>query len=266
MLKAILNSLDNVPSEIANLYVEIDGRFVLDVEPTGGFALEDVTGLKSSLSKERQNARTAQKALDAFDGLNVDEAREALGKVGEMSTWTPDDKVREQINAREKQLTSKHVAELDKANGELTAIRGQLETQLIQASAMEAIASMGGNVQLLMPHIKSQTRMEMVDGKFVAQVIDENGVPRVSMKTGSTDGMTINELVGSMRDAETFAPAFAGSGATGSGTASTSAAGSGANGNIKMSWEEAHNPEHYRAKKAQAESAGSNIEIQSFDA
>lgn len=264
-LKAILDNLDGVDESVASLYTESNGRYFLNVEPVDGFALEDIGGLKSSLAKERKNARDANAKLQRFGDIDPEIAQDAVSMVGDMDNWTSDDKVREQIASREKQLTTKFAKELENMNSELATVRSQLENQLIHNTAMEALSEYGGNSQLLMPHIKAQTKLELIDGKYVAQVIDENGAPRVSMKQGSMDSMTVQELVSSMRDSETFAPAFAGSGATGSGT-SGSAVGSSTSGkNLNLSWEQAHDVETYRAMRQQAESAGSQINIQSFD-
>ena len=264
-LKALLDNLDGVDESIASLYTEQNGRYVLGVEAVDGYALEDIGGLKSSLAKERKNARDANTQLLKFGDIDPDTAIDAIGKLGDIDNWSPDDKVKEQIANREKVLTAKFTKDMEAANGELATVRGQLENQLIHNTAMEALTELGGNAQLLMPHITSQTKLELIDGKYVAQVIDENGVPRVSMKTGSMDSMSVGELVSSMRDSETFAPAFAGSGATGSGTSGSSVGSNASGKNLNMTWEQAHDVDSYRAMRQQAESAGSQLNIQSFD-
>ena len=263
-LKAILSSLDGLSESVAANYTAQDGRFFLQVEPVDGHSLEDDAGLKSSLSKERANVKTLQGTLQDFEGLDAVAARDALGKMSEMATWTPEDKVREQIEAREKTITAKHAAEMEKSASDANGLRSQLEQQLIRNAAIEAITKLNGNVDLLLPHIESQTRMDMVAGKYVAQVVDDSGTPRVSMAPGSVDGMTIDELVNSMRDSESYSPAFAGTGATGSGAAGSTSAGSGGAGTRKLTWDEAHNPSAYRAAKEAAESAGSNLQIGEF--
>jgi len=261
-LRAIIDDLDGLSAELAELYTPHGDKFILAIESVDGYALEDVGGLKSSLAKERSNARKANEKLAAFGDIDPTAAAEALTKVGEMANWTPDEKVREQIQAREKQLVEKHAKDLEKLNGEMGDVRSQLEGQLIKAAAVQAVAEHGGSVELLMPHIERQTKLEMVNGKYVAQVIDENGVPRVSMKPGSVDGMSIGELVESMRDMDAFAPAFAGSGASGSGSAGSNAAGS--SGKFSLSFDEAHDPQRYRDAKAAAEKAGGELQISPF--
>ena len=53
-LKAILETLDEVPEALRAFYVERDGKFVLDAD-----GVEDVTGLKSALEKERGDRAAA---------------------------------------------------------------------------------------------------------------------------------------------------------------------------------------------------------------
>jgi len=264
-LPAIIDSLDSVHHELAEHYqAGQDGRFYLAVNPSEGRSLEDVSGLKSSLAKERANVRKLTQKVGLYDGLDPDSARDALGKIEDMANWTPNEKAKETMEARERQLANKHKLDMEKVNEDLSAMRSRLENQLIKAAASIAIQGAGGNVELLMPHIERQTRMERVDGDFHAVVIDDTGTPRLSMKPGSVDGMDIEELVSSMRDNETYSPAFSGSGATGSG-ARSSTPGRGGTARHNLSWEQAHDPKAYRAAKEAAESAGSDLHIPTFD-
>jgi hypothetical protein len=56
-LKTVLDSLEGVPSELHKLYVQKDGKYVLDAE-----GIEDVSGLKSALERKKQEAADAKKA------------------------------------------------------------------------------------------------------------------------------------------------------------------------------------------------------------
>ncbi len=206
-----------------------DGTFILDVTPVGDFALENVKGLKSALSTERTNRENAEKKIKAFDGLDVDKAKAALTKVKEMADWKPDEKVKEQIEAIKNQLAEKHQGELGKKDESLTSLTGQLQKVMIEAAAIKAIAESKGSSALLLPHVKSATKMHQTDsGEFLVEVVDKDGNARISPATGSTSPMTIAELVAEMKTQDTFAPAFEGTGASGSG-ASGGGGGGGAN-------------------------------------
>tara|TARA_R110002096_G_scaffold69513_10_gene166865 strand:- start:1101 stop:1907 length:807 start_codon:yes stop_codon:yes gene_type:complete len=265
-MKAIITNeeRDALDDSLQSHYSPIeDGKHLLNVDPVDGFALENVEGLKSSLSKERGNTRDTLSALKAFEGLDAAEARAAIEKASEMDGWTPQDKVAEQIARREKQLIAKYdkdSKEMGESNAHLTS---QLEKHLVEASAITALTKHKGSVELLLPHVKSSTRVERDgSGNFVARIVDRDGHPRISMKTGSQEPMSIDELVEGMKSNDTFAPAFAGSGATGSGSAGNRT-GSAVNGRHVLSFEDSRDPVKYRMAKQRADAAGSQLEIQS---
>lgn len=259
MLKAILDTLDGIDENLATLYTEQDGRFYLQVEATDGYALENVQGLKSSLQKERNTAKALGKQLASFDGLDAGEARTAIEQLALGSSKNADE-TKAQIDALKNQLGKKHGEEIEALNNQLSAMTDQMSHELIKSKAIEALAKHGGNAELLMPHLMSQTKLEENDGRYSAVVIDNNGDVRISSQANSMDNMTIDELVTSMRASDTFAPAFTGSGATGSG-ASGSQATRGSNGAITLTYEQAKNADTYREAQARAEKAGSQVQI-----
>jgi hypothetical protein len=269
MLKPIITSLEDVAEELRPFYTAgEDGRHYLQVEQAEGFSLENVLGLKSSLAKERENARSLQARLAAFDGLEASQAKDALKKVGEMSDWTPGDKAREQLDMASKSMQAKHKAELEKVTAEMESLKGSLRNNLIRASATQALQKQGGNIDLLLPHVEAQMQMKRDDqGQWKAAIIDQNGIPRMSMKPGSIDDMDIDELIGTMRETETYSPAFAGSGATGigsSGSATTGSSSAQQGRTHRLTWQDAKDPNKYKAAKAAAENAGSDLHIEDY--
>lgn len=73
MLKAVLESLEGLPEDVATHYVEgEDKKFRLDIE--GGFkTTEEISGLSTALGKERARADAAEKRLKSFDGFDPKE-------------------------------------------------------------------------------------------------------------------------------------------------------------------------------------------------
>lgn len=266
-LKAKYEARDQIPEGQEEFYVEDEsaGGFILDVESAGGYGLEDVTGLKTSLSREREAAKKARAAVQAFGDLDPDKAREALEKVAEMSSWKPDDKVREQLEARETAINAKWQKEYDELKALHSSVSGQLEGHLVDAQATIALSEAGGNAKLLLPHIKSQVKVEPdEDGRFRVRVVDGKGTPRLSNRRGQSGDMTISELVAEMADSDTFAPAFQGSGASGSGNVGGQAGGQRAGMAHRISYEDAKNPSRYAAAKEAAQKAGAQLEIGSY--
>ncbi len=227
-LKAVLANLDGLAENVANEYTknEDDDKFYLDVDPVEGYALEDVAGLKNTLSGVQKERKEARDKLKKFEGLDPAKAKEALARVEEMSEWTPDEKVKQQMADAAKQLTDKHAGELTAAEAKAAKAQTQLGSLLVNGAAMAALAKhslVKGGAELLMPHIANQVRLvETESGELAPRVFTADGVERISLKqnSGSTP-MGVEELVDTMKESDAFALAFAGSGASGSG-ASTS--------------------------------------------
>ncbi len=215
-LKAIIESLEGLSEEIKKEYKERDdGKYQLDVTSVDGLELAEVSKLQSALSKERENNRKTSEQLKNFENLDPEKAREAIQKVEEMASWTPEQKVKEQIEAVKSQLVDAHGKEKKQLENKITALTKSLEEAMIVSVASQALAEHKGSVKLLMPHIRQQTRLREVDGKHVVEVVDESGNPRLT----GTDAhpMGIGELVSEMKTQNDFASAFEGTGATGSG-------------------------------------------------
>jgi len=220
-LKAILDNLDGLAADIAKEYKKRDDdKYVLDVTSVDGLELAEVTKLQSALSKERENNRKSADQLKAFDNLDPAKAREALKKVEEMATWTPEQKVKEQIEAVKASIIEAHGKEKAKLEEKLTKLTKSLEEAMIVSVASQSLAEQKGSVRLLMPHIRQQTRLREADGKFLVEVLGVDGNPRLMGSDGHP--MSIGELVAEMKTQSDFASAFEGTGATGSGAVGSS--------------------------------------------
>lgn len=215
-LNAILESVEGLPEDVAKEYKKRDdGKFVLDVTSVDGLELAEVSKLQSALSKERENSRKANEKLKIFEGLDPDKAREALGKVEEMANWEPEQKVKEQIEAVKSQMMDAHGKEKAKLQEKLEKLTNSLEDAMIVSVASQELAKEKGSVRLLMPHMRQQTRLREADGRFVVEVMGDDGNPRLTGSDGHP--MSIAELVSEMKTQDDFASAFEGTGATGSG-------------------------------------------------
>jgi len=223
-LKAILDNLDDLADDIAKEYkTRDDGKFVLDVTSVDGLELAEVTKLQSALSKERENAREAAEKLKVFEGLDPAKSRDALKKVEEMASWTPEQKVKEQIEAMKAQILEAHGNEKVKLEEKVERLTKSLEDAMIVSVATQTLAEQKGSVRLLMPHIRQQTRLRDADGRLIVEVLGSDGTPRLT----GTDGhaMSIGELVTEMKSQDDFASAFEGTGATGTGAITGNKAG-----------------------------------------
>lgn len=196
-----------------------DGTYIADIQPVDGFALEDVSGLKSAYSKTMTEKKEALNKLKEFEGVDATKAREALQKLEEMANWKPEQKIKEQIDAVANQLTEKHKCEINTREQAIQGLTKQLEKVLIEAAAIKAITENKGSAELLLPHVKSSARIKKGDnGEFSVEVVDAGGNVRISPAAGSTAPMSISELVTEMKGNKTFAPAFEGGNRGGSGS------------------------------------------------
>jgi hypothetical protein len=224
-LKARLDTLDGLPDAIKSEYKEVkegeETYYMLDAE-----GVEDVSGLKSALQKERKSRGAAEKALKKM-GLKADEESvdALMEKLGDRTL----DEVLEElagkagdVSAEVTRATKKLERQLGEKDGEVAKLTQALESTVVRAQATEAIIAEEGSPKILMPHIRrflKPVAEETADGEteYVLQVVDAKGEPRTK---GGKD-MTVKDLVLEFKADPEFAVAFAGSGASGSGASGT---------------------------------------------
>lgn len=190
-LSMFLDSLENVEESFHSLYVEQeDGKFKLNVD-----GVEDVSGLKSALEKERKARRDAEaKAKSVLSDEDLAEFEELRANAAKAAGA---DKILEQMKAR-------HEKELENKKLEAQTLRHNLERTIIESTASKVLASNKADVGLLMPHILKQLKVEDIDGKL-------DVVP--------VEAASLEDVVKELRDA--FPAAFAdlrGSGGGGRGS------------------------------------------------
>lgn len=222
-LKAMVPSLEGIAADLHKEYKQITegphaGKFILDVIPEAGFAVEDVTGLKKTVQTLRNEKDSLAALIKKFEGLDAEAARTALEKVKEWGDMTPEQKAQELLKNKEAQLAAKFKQQEDTLKNERDGAIKQLDQNIRIAALTGAIAGKKGNADLLLPHVLSQTRMKRLDtGQFAVEVVDGEGNPRISPSGSGTDMMTIPQLIDEM--AGKFPSAFEGSGVSGSGAA-----------------------------------------------
>ncbi|MFC3072357.1 hypothetical protein [Shinella pollutisoli] len=219
-LKAIVDAVDSLPESAREFYVkdETSGKFRLDVESVDGFALEDVSGLKTALGKERTTREGLERQVVRFKDLDPDKAREALAKLEELTAIDPakeaDKIANTKFEAAKSQLLEKHSGELSSRDERIKGLTGTIDGLLREQRATTAIAEAKGSVDLLLPHVLNATRTVEKDGKFEVEVVDRNGNVRID---GKGNNMDIKGLIAEMKASEVFGRAFEASGQSGSG-------------------------------------------------
>ncbi len=207
---------DALPDALKAEYIEKDGSFLVDIQPVEGFALENITGLQNALSATRTERDTALETAKVFDGIDAEAAKTAIIKVKEYASFDPDQKIAEGIKAQKEMIIGEHNKAMNVKDDTIGKLTSQVEKHLIDSTATVAINDAKGNLTLLMPHIKQQTRMKEVDGNYIAQILDGNKNVRIGDTQGTN--MTMKQLVDEMKTKPEFASAFEGTGSSGTTT------------------------------------------------
>lgn len=219
-LKAVVEKIEDAPEAVRSFYkASDDGKFVLAVEEVGGYALENISGLKSALGKERGTREQLERDVVRFKDIDPDKAREAMAKWEEFQTIDPakeaDKIANTKFEAARDQLVKSHEAALKPLSERAAKLTSAVDALTRKQQATAAIAEAKGAVELLLPHVLGHTTVKETEaGEFVVEVVDPAGATRF----GSTgQPMTVAELVAEMKGAETFSRAFDGDGQSGSG-------------------------------------------------
>jgi len=157
-LKAIVPSLDDVPSQFQELYTEQDGQFVLTIDDTeykskvSEFRTNNIE-LARRLEEAETQTKTMgdlQKQLEAYNGLDPELAREALdlkqnlddkqlmdaGKFEELLAQRTD-RMRSEYEGQVTALTTR----VDLLNKESSTYKKQLYDHVIENSLQKAVTS-----------------------------------------------------------------------------------------------------------------------------
>jgi len=227
-IKAVIGKLEDAPEAIRSNYraatdadgEALKGKFIFTVDGSDGFALENVEGLKSSLGKERTRAETAENKIKKFGDMDPDAARAAIAKVAEFEGIDPkkeaDKLAQVKIDAATTQMAAKHSTEIEAERKKSLGYRDQVQKLLIDNVAIKALEGKKGDVELLLPHVKTQVRLkENDDGSFAVEVVDKDGNAKIGDSQGKP--MTVDQLVEEMSKSEKFGRAFEGVGQSGGG-------------------------------------------------
>ncbi len=213
----IVETLDVVPEVLREDYEQI-----AEGDNKGKFQLKIIAGLKKSQQQILAEKKRRDEELEAlrrkYDGIeDPQQARDAIARIREIE----ERKAREEgdFESLKKSMQDGFDKQKQTLEAEITLRDRHIEKYLIESQASAAIAALEGKPVLLMPHIKSQTRVVKDADGFRAEVIDQkSGQVRYNSKG---EPMTIRELVEEMAASDDYAPAFRARGEGGSGARRT---------------------------------------------
>ncbi len=202
MLKPFYEDSNEIPEGFGDHYTEKDGKFILEVESVNGYALENVSGLKSALQNERNTQGQLKSQLSEFES-----------KLSAFQSQT--DKLNQEKTNKEgslEQLQNK-LNEMVKVGEKRDSELSNMKIDNVVNKALQGVQLMPSGHELLAPHIRSQVRL--VDGQV--KVVDPStGVVKLTANGGDISDMSVVELIEDMKSK--YAIAFKGSDATGSGS------------------------------------------------
>ena len=230
-LLAVVASLDSLDESVKGLYSagtgDFEGKFVLQVEANEGLQLAPVTKLQNALQAARGERDDAQKLLKGFKDeegnlLDITALNSSLGELESLKAAggdkdellkTLEENLKTSYQERERQLAAKHSEETTDYNQRLEHLQKQLHSNILVNEATKAITSAGGNPEVLLPHIERYMKAEEVDVNGEMQVkysvVDPTTKQkRISTAAGSSDDMSLAELVGEIKENKTFASCF----------------------------------------------------------
>lgn len=215
----VLKSLDGVDEALHSMYVEKDGQYHLDVE-----GLEDTSGLKSALQKERQAAKEARELAksieERFRDIDPERVREMMSKLdkdGE-AKLIADGRLDEVVARRSEKLKAELMKQVEAANQQTAAEKARsakFSQRVLDNNIRAAAAKAGLHTGAIEDALFRARTMFSVDDEGNALQMDESGHP-VLGKDGKTP-FSPQEWLESMKETAPhwFPAGSVGGGATG---------------------------------------------------
>ena len=193
-----------------------NGKFRPDVQEVNGVALEDVTGLKSSLAKTLEREKSSNKKVKELETL-VSEKDIALADAEELAKNKLDGKSKEQIEALRKQLTDNHAKEIALKEKQINELSSGMKKTARESAIADALSKCKIAPDAVEP-MKSYLRERLVtdiDNEQVVLKVVQNGEEQVD---NSGKPMSVEGYVEGLRKNKAFAPFFLGTKSSGGGT------------------------------------------------
>lgn len=176
MLKAVVDSLDQVEEAHRGFYEEADGKFRLNVE--GADALVDTSGLKSALEAERKKGKLADAIRKEFPSASEDEIRKLIKKAKETvgRSEDPDDQAKLSAKIR-KQVEDELAEKYGPVEQENTALKAKLHSHLVDGQVRQAALKAGifpEDVEDVLVLTRQRFRLNQKDQ---VEVLDKDGDP-----------------------------------------------------------------------------------------
>jgi len=241
-----------------------DKTWLLKVDPVDGLNLGKIEGTMKALDAERKIREEKEKLLGTYvdeTGKPIDpaKAREALKKIGEMATWKPEDKVREQINHLKAEMETGYAEERKAAAEKIAQLERGLTESIQDLGIYQGIATTKAD-PMIANVVRNMIRPEYdpATKRFVPRVFDEAGNLRYFVKGETTRPLSPIEAFEGWKSDPKFGIFFPGTGT--SGTGGTSPGRGAPTGNVKITRSDARDHSKWQAAKKEAQERKVGIE------
>jgi hypothetical protein len=199
-VKLTAEEFGKLSDEMKAGYKQSGDVYLLDAE-----GIDDISALNNALDRLKKEAKDARDQAAKFKDVDPERYKTLIAEAEQRDKEIKEKKG--EYDSIVKQMQDNHKKELEAKDTELKGMRSSLDEHLIGEQANAAIAAAKGEPKLLSPHIKGHTRVVQDDStkKFIVQVIDDSGNPRVNSKN---QPMTITDLVAEMKADKVFGRAF----------------------------------------------------------
>ena len=260
-LKAVLDkeAYEALDEGMKKLYVEKDGKFLLDAE-----GVEDVSGLKGALEKERATVKKLkgdlQNTIDRYKDIDPEKAREAQATLQKMeeNKLLDEGKVEELLAKRTERMKADHANQLAAINKQIDTLK--MENQGVQSRLSELLIDGSLRQAATKAGVHDSAVEDIVlCGRRVWKLVDNVPTPfsgeNIIYGKDASKPVDMVEWISSLQpDAPHLFKPSGGGGATGNQSA-------GGGKIIILSREEAKDQARYRAAKEQAAKIGGTIQV-----
>lgn len=230
--------------------------YVFQLEPVDGWDLQDVTGLRTTLSDKTEKLRIASARLESIGEATPEEIKEALEhkKNFDPKKFTSKEALETALN----DVKKAHKTELEKRDAEVNKREAFIRKTLVEKECARLCADkeIDGAHDLVYPAIEKMTRVDYDEktGEYAVRILDQNGNPRTSTEQGKTYA-DMRDLLLDLKKDNRFYRAFNDGQKPGSGGGPSQGAG-GSEAAYTLVGEDAKNPAKYRAAMEAAKKAG----------
>lgn len=207
-LKAFIKDLSAVEESQQGLYKEIEGGYVLEVEPADGYDLQNVSGLKNALQKLKGDYEQAKTTLKSFGELDPQDALRKLERYEKLKDLNPE-KLKKELKLEAQELvSSEYKAKIEAANQKADSLKSAVRKAAMQ-EVNAAIAATGANPVFLEGYLSKVADVEFNDDGYELVFKNKTGEKRFNIDDkGNSVPFTANDLVKELQKDETYGQIF----------------------------------------------------------